>query len=467
MDQVRSTNSRPQYTLMNLQTFWGSKNSEAVQGANAASGAYLRFLTQMPGNPASGQTPPAGGRGIVSKLGQAGQAFSSVTSAAAEQAAFDRSRGIGILEGAERAGQNMLEAYEQVLTREDAKALLNLALSARNREELKGIVDEVGQAGQSYLMNQFQTEAAQYIGRQVGIDLEDFGGGSLLDGVLGGASGGATQVADAAAAGVEGAAAAEGANAAAGEGAAASLSGLVLGFAGAAYSVYGLISNWGRNNPLSGALQGATAGAYIGSCIVPGIGTLVGGAIGAIAGGLLGCLKTGKSKAQLARDGMRDFLQQNGIIDRNWGLRLADGSRWDMGKDGGFKLQNLDGTDRRAYEVDASNPLAGQVIGWLQPLAAALTGGDETLKNQLTGYMTNAALSNAKDLETARANALCFYQDAKADPEKLAAGLMQAAQQGGLSKEASMAYVNGIKMLFERGAAQRQTQTAAGSAQPE
>ncbi len=227
----------------------------------------------------------------------------------------------------------------------------------------------------------------------------------------------------------------------------ASTVGGALGFAGAAYSAYGLISNFGKSDPVTGALQGAATGAYIGS-VVPGIGTLIGGAIGAVAGGILGCIKTGKHKDQIARDNVRDFLQERGILNADYQLQLADGSMYDIGKDGGFTLFNTDGTTRHGYDVDFKNPLAGQVVGWIQPLASLLTGGNKKLKDDFTGYFTNAALSNATDLESARANVLKLYQQSQATPEIMVQGMTALTQNGGISQQELPAYVGGLQDLF-------------------
>jgi hypothetical protein len=128
---------------------------------------------------------------------------------------------------------------------------------------------------------------------------------------------------------------------------------------------------------------------------------------------------------------------------------LADGSGYDIGKDGKHKLQNLDGTQRRAYEIDLNNPRAGEAIGMLQPLAFLLTGGNKKLTTDFTGYFVNAALSNAKTPEEVRANALSIFKSTKATPEQLVKGIAAAAQQGILAKDTAEAYLNGVMNLFQ------------------
>ncbi|RMD84336.1 MAG: hypothetical protein D6808_07150 [Candidatus Dadabacteria bacterium] len=183
----------------------------------------------------------------------------------------------------------------------------------------------------------------------------------------------------------------------------------ISGGINAASSLYSLVNRWGHNSPFEGAIDGASAGAYIGSHIVPGIGTVIGGVIGGIAGAVTGLIKTGKHKDQIARDALRDFLKEVGVIDDSCSLTLYDGTKYYIGFDGGHKLTNLDGSKRRPYNTDPSNPLTDKAIGILQPIAAMLTGGDRKLKNDLTGYLVNAALSNAKSVNDIKKNAFSIF----------------------------------------------------------
>jgi hypothetical protein len=117
------------------------------------------------------------------------------------------------------------------------------------------------------------------------------------------------------------------------------------------------------------------------------------------------------------------------------------------GQDGSRRYTNLDGTKRAPYDVDFSNPLSHQTIGWLQPIAAVLTGGNEKLKNDLTGYLVNAALSNADTLSDAAANARAFVQMLGADPQQIAASISEMAGRGLLKNEQALAYLGGLASL--------------------
>ncbi|NDC96538.1 hypothetical protein EB077_14635, partial [bacterium] len=79
-------------------------------------------------------------------------------------------------------------------------------------------------------------------------------------------------------------------------------------------------------------------------------------------------MKSGKSEAQQIRDDYRGFLKAEGVADDNYNVTLADGSTFDIGKDGKAKLTNADGkTSRRYYEIDWDNPLAQKAVEMIDP----------------------------------------------------------------------------------------------------
>jgi len=201
-----------------------------------------------------------------------------------------------------------------------------------------------------------------------------------------------------------------------------------------------------QNAQLAGT-AGSVIGGAIGSAVFPGVGT----AIGSFIGGFIGKLTAmfgGKHRDQIARDDMRAGLQQIGLIDQSYQLKLADGSGYDIGKDGGFRIPNTDGTERRAYETDMSNPITGDVIGWVNPLATMLAGGNEKIRTDLAGYLTNAATSNAKTLADAQANVLAFYSQLGISSENAGQMLQQIAQSGSVGQDVLPAFAHGLQTLF-------------------
>jgi len=174
-----------------------------------------------------------------------------------------------------------------------------------------------------------------------------------------------------------------------------------------AYGAYNLIDKWGQRKPLESAMSGAAAGAAIGSFIpIPGA-TIIGAIIGGIAGGAVGFIKTGKHEDQMSRDLVRKVMQENGFLDQNWNLELADGSTYNIGIDGG-PMAELAG--RRPHEPNEKHPMSGQAAGWVNPIATIVTGGKPGLAQNFAGYFVNAVTSNADTMEGVRANVLKLYE---------------------------------------------------------
>jgi len=177
--------------------------------------------------------------------------------------------------------------------------------------------------------------------------------------------------------------------------------------------------------------------------------------VGAILGGVIGCISAGKHRDQIARDQVRELLQRSGIIDAGYGLPLADGSRYDIGRDGGFQLRSQDGSTRRAFEVDFSHPLAREVVGLANPLAALLSGGDRKIQSDFAGYFTNATLSNARTFEEAAANMRAILAAFRLHPAEVIPALEVADRRGALTTDELAAYRHGAAILL--------TPTAEGS----
>jgi hypothetical protein len=219
----------------------------------------------------------------------------------------------------------------------------------------------------------------------------------------------------------------------------------VSGWAGIAGGVMGALDialNWGRSTPAKGAASGSAVGAMIGTFITPGIGTAIGAALGAIGGGLLGSIKTGKHADQKLRDEVRGLLVEKGVLDSNYAIGLADGSRFDIGYDGGPKKE-LGG--RRPYETDAANPLTKYAVSWLNPVVAFLSQGNPKVQSDFVGYFANAATSNAKSLNDVKANVNTIMKQFGLNDTKLVKGISQAAEAGELPADEAQAWLNGVR----------------------
>lgn len=167
-----------------------------------------------------------------------------------------------------------------------------------------------------------------------------------------------------------------------------------------------------KNSALGGAASGAAIGGSIGS-VIPGAGTLIGAGVGAVVGGAAGYLGSvfgsDKNADQMARDKVREEMVKQGVIGNDYAVTLADGSKYNIGRDGNTQIinqgKNIDGKmTRQAFDVDFSNPLAAETTAQSMALGMILTGGHKKLSDDFTGYVTNAALSNSKDQKTATLN---------------------------------------------------------------
>ncbi len=211
--------------------------------------------------------------------------------------------------------------------------------------------------------------------------------------------------------------------------------------AGGVMGALDIAMSWGRSTPARGAASGSAVGAMVGTFICPGVGTAIGAAIGAIGGGLLGSIKTGKHKDQKVRDQVREFLMEKGVLDSSYSIGLADGSRFNIGYDGGPKTE-LGG--RRPFETDMSNPLTKYAISWLNPIVALMSQGNEKVQTDFVGYFANAAISNAKSLDDLRINVNTIMRQFGINNNQLIKGIVQAADLEQLDPEIAKAWLGGI-----------------------
>ncbi|MCC6221140.1 MAG: hypothetical protein IT291_07870 [Deltaproteobacteria bacterium] len=151
---------------------------------------------------------------------------------------------------------------------------------------------------------------------------------------------------------------------------------------------------------------------------IPVVGPIISTVVKIFGDSVLGSIKFGKHADQIARDGVRELLQNCGVIDEKFQLELADGSKYDIGLDGGARYANVDGTERAPYQVDFSNTMSPEIISLIDPLTKMLFGTNEKIRVDVTGYLVNAALSNADNIDTAKANVLSIYNAFGISPEQ-------------------------------------------------
>lgn len=124
-------------------------------------------------------------------------------------------------------------------------------------------------------------------------------------------------------------------------------------------------------------------------------------------------MTTGKSDAQLQRDDFRKVLKETGVADKNYHVTLADGSKFNIGLDGKTRYknvgENIDGkTERQAWDMDHSNPLALFATSQIDPMIRNIYGPDAEKAGikpeQYTGMFVNAVTSNAKSEQDVKNN---------------------------------------------------------------
>lgn len=246
--------------------------------------------------------------------------------------------------------------------------------------------------------------------------------------------------------------------------------GTALGGIAGAYGMYELTKDWGTagkqggRTPMvagmrtlggaaAGAGMGLAAGAAMGASLGP-----VGAAVGAVVGLASSLAKSGKHGDQDKRDAIRAGMQDSGLLDENHNLKLADGSTFNLGVDGG-KRGEWGG--RRPYELDAEelqkNPELGQVVAWADPLAEALVEGmpaDEAAKfrEQMSGYLVKAATGSADprgkiDLERAKLNLSGIMKQMGIDPASATARFDQMVAEGRIDAGRAAVYKNSLGVL--------------------
>lgn len=167
----------------------------------------------------------------------------------------------------------------------------------------------------------------------------------------------------------------------------------------------------------------------------------------------LGLMGGHKSGDQMQRDAVRKALQEAGFFgdpkdSQDWTLENEDKSGFDVGKDGGARLED----GRRYFDIDTEKQ--GQAIGAVNPLAYLVTGGDKKLATEFAGYFANTVTqgAGAADPAVANMNALDKYKKAGFDtPDKAHAGIDELVKAGKLDPETAAAFHGGIDTVFGGG----------------
>lgn len=155
-------------------------------------------------------------------------------------------------------------------------------------------------------------------------------------------------------------------------------------------------------------------------------------------------LGSGKDKEQQTRDWSRKNFERVGLTKENK-ITLADGNSFDVGLDGGARLKNPDGSERRVFDVDFNDQRAAQTVADLDPLGTIYAAGNSKLQNDNTGYLVNAALSSGDT----RANTLKMYADSGfTDAASVIAALDDMVARGKIDQQKRDILANSANVLF-------------------
>jgi hypothetical protein len=198
----------------------------------------------------------------------------------------------------------------------------------------------------------------------------------------------------------------------------------------------------GSQRNRNAALGGAASGAMIGGAAFGPVGLAVGAAVGALAGAVGSWTGSSKGKAQFMRDGIRGVLQERGLLDENFQGSLADGTKYDFGKDGStLKWKNID-------KIIEKQPAAWNAAVPLTDAIAAAYGFVGQKASDISAWYAKGAVSNAgDDASVAIKNAQHFAQQQGLTFEMIKARLDEAMKDERINQSQYDYYLNGAKQV--------------------
>jgi len=203
----------------------------------------------------------------------------------------------------------------------------------------------------------------------------------------------------------------------------------------------------GSQRDIAGATGGLAAGASMGAGIGtflggPVIGTAIGAAVGAAAGYAGSKFGSSKNKAQMQRDAIRGVLQKGGILDENFQGTLADGSKYDFGKDGStLKWSNID-------KIAGAQPTAWNAAVPAADALAASYGFVGQKASDLAAWYAKGAVSNAENNgNIALQNMQHFAKQQGITFDAVKSKLDSALQDKRITQDKYNYYLNGAQQL--------------------
>lgn len=198
----------------------------------------------------------------------------------------------------------------------------------------------------------------------------------------------------------------------------------------------------GSQRNRNAALGGAASGAMIGGSIGGPVGLVIGAAVGGLAGATASWTGSKKGKAQFMRDNIRGVLQEGGILDDKFQGTLADGTKYDFGKDGStLKWKNVD-------KLAKDNPNSWSATVPLTDALAAAYGFVGQKASDISAWYAKGAISNANnDPAVAIKNAQHFAQQQGITYDLIKTKADEALADNRISKSQYEHYLNGATQL--------------------
>ena len=153
---------------------------------------------------------------------------------------------------------------------------------------------------------------------------------------------------------------------------------------------------------------------------------------------------SGKDKDQIQRDQARKILMDKGLMDEAYNITLADGSTYDIGKDG----------KSAPFNVDFKRPLAGSAAAAGGLLATSIFGSEnKKIKDDMGGYFANAFMSNAQDELAVLQNAASFMKQAGLSDSRMRDLLGERLRRGLIDQATHDAQLNTLDAIAQAGSA--------------
>jgi hypothetical protein len=198
----------------------------------------------------------------------------------------------------------------------------------------------------------------------------------------------------------------------------------------------------GSQRTRNAALGGAASGAMIGGSVGGPIGLAIGAAVGGLAGAVGSWTGSKKGKAQFMRDNIRNVLQENNVLDAEFKGTLADGSKYDFGKDGStLKWKEID-------KISAGQPKAWNAAVPLADALAASYGFVGQKASDIAAWYAKGAVSNAgDDASIAQKNMRHFAQQQGVTYDLVKSKLDSALSENRINQSQYDYYMGGASQL--------------------